>query len=64
MFGSLTHGDGKTFPAHAEPAILHIWQEAHAKANHEASSQWEVIMQNIDVFFALNLKKEQQSINQ
>ena len=33
MSGSLTCVAGKTFPAfpaHAQPAILHIWQEAHA----------------------------------
>ena len=32
MSGSLTRGGGKTFPAfpaHARPAILCIWQEAH-----------------------------------
>ena len=29
MSGSLTLGAGKTFPAHAQPAILRIWQEAH-----------------------------------
>ena len=33
MSGSLTRGDGETFsqvPAHAQPAILRNWQEAHA----------------------------------
>ena len=33
MSGSLTRGDGETFPAfpaHAQPAILGIWQEANA----------------------------------
>ena len=29
MLGSLTCGGGVTFPAHAEPAILCIWEEAH-----------------------------------
>ena len=32
MSGSLTRGGGKTFPAfpaHAQPAILRIWQDAH-----------------------------------
>ena len=32
MSGSLTRGGGKTFPAfpaHVQPAILRIWQEAH-----------------------------------
>ena len=32
MSVSLTRGGGETFPAvpaHAQPAILHIWQEAH-----------------------------------
>ena len=29
MSGSLTRDCGKTFPAHAQPSILLIWQEAH-----------------------------------
>ena len=36
MSGSPTRGDGKTFPAfpaHAQPAILPIWQEAHATSS-------------------------------
>ena len=35
MSGSLTCGEGEkfpAFPAHAQPAILHIWQESHGQA--------------------------------
>ena len=41
MSGSLTRGGGKTFPAfpaHAQPAILRIWQEVHITV-----SLWVVI---------------------
>ena len=37
--GSLSRGGGETFlafPAHAQPAILHIWQEAHCSICYSA----------------------------
>ena len=43
MPGSLTHSVGKTFPAfpaHAQPAILRIWQEAHWLHLHMMWYQW------------------------
>ena len=41
MSGSLTHVAGKkfpAFPAHAQPTILRIWQEAHAFASQNPRS--------------------------
>ena len=34
MSRSLTRGGEKTFPAHAQPAILRNWQEAHSDLPH------------------------------
>ena len=33
MSGSFTHGGGETFLAHAQPAILRIWQQTHCHLN-------------------------------
>ena len=48
MSGSPTRGGGETFaafPAHAQPPILRIWQEAHAP---NAESTVEYHHNNID----------------
>ena len=41
MSGSLTRGGGK--PAHAQPAILRIWQEAHGCAEHDLGQVGQVL---------------------
>ena len=45
MSGTPNRGGGEKFPAHAQPANLRIWQEAHwASARAQAEAMWAIYL--------------------
>ena len=50
--GSLKRGCVKTFPAHAQAAILHIWQDAHRSYSVQMVWRYALLNRNIWLSYA------------